>query len=148
MRDLGSFASLEDLRQALELVARGKCQRSEQSGCRSAYPPAQGDRWRKNWCPACIATGALEKSPDTSDREISGEDYDRSIHHNPDAAAWTTFFMKQWTKVYPGRQPPDEGWMLGWFANAMMAMHDHIYSERPDVRAYRARLENAIEDKS
>lgn len=53
-------------------------------------------------------------------------DYDISIHDNPDAAAWAKLFIEKWSKVYPDRPAPDEGWMLGWFANAMMAMHDHV----------------------
>ena len=53
-------------------------------------------------------------------------DYDRNIHHNPDAAAWAKFFIKtieeqQWTI-----NDIDEGLMVGWFANAMMAMHDSL----------------------
>lgn len=47
--------------------------------------------------------------------------YDMSIHTNPSAEAWTKFFME--------KNPDcniDEHVMFGWFANAMMAMHDHI----------------------
>ena len=52
-------------------------------------------------------------------------DYDKSIHHNPDAKAWAKFFMENICgKVI------DEELMLGWFANAMMAMHDHIHNNR------------------
>lgn len=51
-------------------------------------------------------------------------DYDRSIHTNPDARAWAQFFMKTWIEI--GKPEPNEDWMLGWFANAMMAMHDHL----------------------
>ncbi len=52
-------------------------------------------------------------------------DYDKSIHSNPDAQAWAKFFMatvkeKEWCI-----DDIDEGLMLGWFANAMMAMYDH-----------------------
>jgi hypothetical protein len=51
-------------------------------------------------------------------------DYDISIHTNPDAQEWAKFFMR----VY--KENPDmvidEGLMIGWFANAMMAMHDHL----------------------
>jgi len=50
-------------------------------------------------------------------------DYDRSIHSNPDAAAWAAFFIKTWREIRSD-EPPDEGWMLGWFATAMMPMHD------------------------
>ena len=54
-------------------------------------------------------------------------DYDMSIHSNPDAAAWAKFFMETWEKI--GKPEPDEEMMLGWFANAMMAMHDHLKPE-------------------
>jgi hypothetical protein len=56
-------------------------------------------------------------------------DYDKSIHSNPNAQAWAKFFMatvkeKEWCI-----DDIDEGLMLGWFANAMMAMHDHVKRE-------------------
>jgi hypothetical protein len=54
--------------------------------------------------------------------KISG-DYDHSIHSNPDAVAWAKFYKE----INPDA---DESLMLGWFANAMMAMHDHIYSTK------------------
>lgn len=31
-------------------------------------------------------------------------------------------------------EPIDEGWMTSWFANAMMAMHDHLRPEDAPVR--------------
>ncbi len=51
----------------------------------------------------------------------SGGDYDRSIHANPDAKAWADFFVK----TFPG-QADEHDLLLGWFANAMMAMHDRL----------------------
>lgn len=53
-------------------------------------------------------------------------DYDLSIHHNPDASAWAKFFMETKEKV-ESTQPDEfvtEDNMIGWFANAMMAMYD------------------------
>lgn len=47
------------------------------------------------------------------------KDYDRSIHHNPDARAWAKFYCEH----FPDS---DLDTMIGWFANAMMAMHDHM----------------------
>ena len=44
-----------------------------------------------------------------------------TIHTNPDAQAWARFFLKQ-----NPDSPHDEDMMIGWFANAMMAMHDHL----------------------
>lgn len=47
--------------------------------------------------------------------------YDRSIHSNPDAKAWADLFVQ----TFPGLAGKHD-LMLGWFANAMMAMHDHM----------------------
>lgn len=52
--------------------------------------------------------------------------YDMSIHSNPDAMAWTRFFRE----THPDCNVDDDV-MLGWFANAMMAMHDHIFQSGP-----------------
>jgi hypothetical protein len=49
------------------------------------------------------------------------ESYDRGIHHNPDAMAWVKLFRE----INPECNVPDDV-MLGWFANAMMAMYDHV----------------------
>lgn len=60
-------------------------------------------------------------------------DYDLSIHTNPDARAWAKFYVETRTKFEaenPGKRFDDEENMIGWFANAMMAMHDFI---RPDL---------------
>ena len=51
-------------------------------------------------------------------------DYDLSIHQNPDAAAWAKFFIETVNK-HPN-YVIDEEIMIGWFSNAMMAMHDHL----------------------
>ena len=51
-------------------------------------------------------------------------DYDRSIHTNPDASAWAKFFMETKAKNNWTIDQIDEELMLGWFSNAMMAMHD------------------------
>lgn len=56
--------------------------------------------------------------------ETKPREYDRSIHHCTDASKWAEFFMqtkaeKKWTI-----DDIDLGLMIGWFANAMMAMHD------------------------
>lgn len=49
--------------------------------------------------------------------------YDMSIHGNPDAQAWAKFFIETQAKT---GFAIDEALMIGWFANAMMAMHDHL----------------------
>lgn len=79
-------------------------------------------------------------------------EYDMSIHTNPDARVWAKFFMETWEKI--GRPLPDEEMMIGWFANAMMAMHDHlkpneaadlITALRADNEKLRAALKDCIE---
>jgi hypothetical protein len=59
-------------------------------------------------------------------------DYDMSIHSNPDGAAWAKFFAETMAKL--GQPCPDEDTMQGWFANAMMAMHDHLASRSSPAR--------------
>lgn len=44
-----------------------------------------------------------------------------------DASKWATAFSQMAKKHGINI---DEGWMVSWFANAMMAMHDHM---RPDL---------------
>jgi hypothetical protein len=51
-------------------------------------------------------------------------DYDMKIHSNPDAQAWAKFFIQTKEKASWQIEDIDESLMLGWFANAMMAMHD------------------------
>lgn len=57
-------------------------------------------------------------------------DYDMSIHTNPDARAWAKFYAECKSKSPDPAKFDDEENMIGWFANAMMAMHDHM---RPDL---------------
>lgn len=45
------------------------------------------------------------------------------LHSNPDAEVWAKEFGKYFKE-------PDEETMIGWFANAMMAMHDYIYQTK------------------
>lgn len=55
-----------------------------------------------------------------------------SIHTNPDARAWAKYYIECRDKAEAegrGRFDTEEN-MTGWFANAMMAMHDHM---RPDL---------------
>ena len=71
-------------------------------------------------------------------------DYDMTIHTNPDAMVWTKFFRK----LNPECNVSDDA-MLGWFANAMMAMHDHlVYKGAPingDHAQYLMDKENGFE---
>jgi hypothetical protein len=52
--------------------------------------------------------------------------YHLSIHQNLDADAWAKFFLE----CNPS-SPHDIDTMRGWFANAMMAMHDHLKGGAP-----------------
>jgi hypothetical protein len=52
--------------------------------------------------------------------------YDMSIHTNPDAAAWARLYTETRNKSADPANFDSEDNMLGWFANAMMAMHDHL----------------------
>lgn len=52
-------------------------------------------------------------------------DYDKNIHSNADALEWADLFVK----TFPGLADKHE-LMIGWFANAMMAMHDHLLSQQ------------------
>jgi hypothetical protein len=53
-------------------------------------------------------------------------EYDMSIHTNPKADAWVKFFRE----CNPNCNVDDET-MRGWFANAMMAMHDFLKGGGP-----------------
>jgi len=54
------------------------------------------------------------------------DDYDRSIHSNPDAEAWAEFFMRSMKQQGLEVEHIPKDLMVAWFANAMMAMHDHL----------------------
>lgn len=43
--------------------------------------------------------------------------------HTMEARVWAKKFNE--TLVEKGEQPWDEGWLIGWFANAIMAGYDH-----------------------
>ena len=52
--------------------------------------------------------------------------FNHKIHTNPRADAWAAYFAA----VYPDCNVPQDV-MLGWFANAMMAMHDYLNGGGP-----------------
>jgi hypothetical protein len=67
-------------------------------------------------------------------------DYDLSIHQNPDADAWAKFFME----CNPTCNIElDE--MRAWFANAMMAMHDHLMYQGAPINGDHAEYLLSIE---
>ena len=55
----------------------------------------------------------------------SDADCDHAIHRNPDAKAWADLFVS----TFPGLADKHE-LMISWFANAMMAMHDHLKAQQ------------------
>lgn len=63
-------------------------------------------------------------------KERPMSEYDISIHTNPDARAWAKFFVETYQKAEDKATFIAEDNMIGWFANAMMAMHDYM---RPDL---------------
>ena len=76
-----------------------------------------------------ITSEAWNKEREDAMIEDESAPYDMSIHSNPSALAWTTFFREH----NPDCNVDDDVIMLAWFANAMMAMHDHIYqSTQPE----------------
>ena len=56
--------------------------------------------------------------------------YDKNVHQNPDAKAWAEFFLQTLKDRNWSIDNIDEDLMTGWFANAMMAMHDYIYAKK------------------
>lgn len=63
-------------------------------------------------------------------------EYDLSIHRNPSAAAWAKFYAEtreRFEADNPGQRFDNEDNMVGWFSNAMMAMHDHVTGQGPVV---------------
>lgn len=57
--------------------------------------------------------------------------YDMSIHQNPDARAWARFYTETRNASADPANFDSEENMHGWFANAMMAMHDHLRGGGP-----------------
>ena len=56
--------------------------------------------------------------------------YELTIHSNPDAQAWAKYFIHKKEEKNWQIEDIDESLMAAWFANAMMAMHDHLKSQR------------------
>ena len=74
-----------------------------------------------------------------------------TIHTNPDARAWAKFFTEKY-KVWSedGVEPDSEALMTAWFANAMMAMHDHLVLKGNPINGDHAQYlldkENGVEE--
>ena len=68
---------------------------------------------------------------------INASEPDLLAHLGVDAGKWAQAFCQIATKLgYKGPEglPIDEAWMTGWFANAIMAMHDHLRPGDAPVR--------------
>jgi hypothetical protein len=72
--------------------------------------------------------------------------YDIKIHTNPDAQAWAKFFIQTKEEKSWRIEGIDEPLMLAWFANAMMAMHDYIKSQRTWVGLADKEIDSFFED--
>ena len=72
--------------------------------------------------------------------------YDMKIHSNPDAQAWAKFFIQTKEEKSWQIKDIDESLMLAWFANAMMAMHDHLKSQRTWVGIEGEEIRNLWEE--
>lgn len=58
------------------------------------------------------------------------------LHETMDASIWADEFNK--VLVSRGEQPHDLGWLIGWFANALICGYDHHYeSERKRLKGKR-----------
>ena len=123
---------------ATAVILNNQLKEAQRQGARSlAYAERMAKWMHKNFYPdgspqweVCIdMQGVLSQIDnmltglrrDCSDWTPSGIEYDRSIHSNPDAKAWADLFVA----TFPGQAAKHE-LMVGWFANAMMAMHDSI----------------------
>ena len=69
--------------------------------------------------------------------------YELTIHSNPDAKAWAKYFIHKKEEKNWRIEDIDEPLMLAWFANAMMAMHDHLKSQRTWVGLTDEEVEDA-----
>jgi hypothetical protein len=50
-----------------------------------------------------------------------------NLHQTMDARVWAAEFCATFRKVHPDQPCPDEGWILGWMANAIMCGWDHAH---------------------
>lgn len=77
-----------------------------------------------NWIP-CSSCGGLNVNDTWQPTYL---DTPKGLHTNPDAKAWAAFFVA----TFSGHKHMED-LMHGWFANAMMAMHDHIKNAESDM---------------
>lgn len=88
------------------------------------------DKFSRDWCTALeVAQDVLaELAVELEDAKphVLEREWDYSLHTNPSAQAWAEAF----SKMYPTCNVRHDV-MIGWFANAMMAMHDYLKGGGP-----------------
>lgn len=89
-----------------------------------SYVSSAMELWWQGW--KARAAYQRAQQAQATDWKASGADWCSSIHRNPDAKAWADFFVA----TFPGLADKHD-LMLGWFANAMMAMHDYLKAQQP-----------------
>jgi hypothetical protein len=70
-------------------------------------------------------------TPSEQQPKPRAKEYDMSIHSDPDAREWAKFWISNLPNIQGGyvEAVQDEAFMTAWFANAMMAMHDHMKNQ-------------------
>ena len=115
---------------ALVCTALGADQRERPLHSRGAVSEAVDElvhlRRRERELLAALAEAKPPASSEAKAMTCDVELTDGELLGCADASIWAREFCKKWRRVVTGQPPPDEGWMLAWFANAMMAMHDFV----------------------
>lgn len=71
-------------------------------------------------------------------------DLEINLHNTMDARIWADEFNR--VLVSKGEQPYDPGWLIGWFANAIMCGYDHAKKKDAETRAEAVKIVEAMED--
>ena len=73
-------------------------------------------------------TDTKNDTENTSGKGVASSDLLDGWQRSTDASVWASAFMEHKERNGWSLEEIDEGLMLAWFANAMMAMHDSITS--------------------
>ena len=94
------------------------------------------EAWDKTSFPTILNAVRYDRSESATTIDSMSEEL--NIHDSPIADDWA----KEYAKHY---KEPDLETMRGWFANAMMAMHDHIKrQEKPTIDSMSDKLDDRI----
>jgi hypothetical protein len=110
-------AALESLREHMERIKELEAKLASITTCSGCGESSTKDGFLATYCLKCCEVA--------SGKQTTHHWYDRSIHNNPDAQAWAKFFIDTLAEQRWHIEDIDEALMIGWFANAMMAMHYH-----------------------